>query len=219
MWVTKTDDGLVDLISDILVGVQALFGEGTATTITTTTQLISFRVHQLAPTRSHCWTSPVSPSRFWALARVAASNVSLKCIPSDPDAPSPCWSVSGVPLSTIPAPAHFYLCKRGHNLVEEQLEKSLRCFTYLYKNMLPLCVEFSGYMSIPTGTESQLSESLTLTADMLVQGKLLLICRRIRVDYWTIFSWGSSTYLGIVHTIHRNIADLRQATSDLAVLC
>lgn len=56
------------------------------------------------------------------------------------------------------------------------------CFTYLYKNMLPLCVEFNGYMSIPTGTESQLSESLTLTADMLVQGKLLLIWRGIQVE-------------------------------------
>jgi len=43
--------------------------------------------------------------------------------------------------------------------------------------MLPVCVEFSGYLSRLAGTEYQLLDSLTLKADMLVQGKLLLICR------------------------------------------
>lgn len=36
-------------------------------------------------------------------------------------------------------------------------------------------------MSIPTGPESQLTVSFTLTADMLVQGKLLLIWKTNKI--------------------------------------
>jgi len=51
--------------------------------------------------------------------------------------------------------------------------------------MFPVCVLLSGYLSRVVGTEYQLLDSLTLNADMLVQGKLLFNCREDQLDQYT----------------------------------